>query len=257
MFRLEQQLSSPPSERQSSDVSATQSPGSGRRLNRHSIEVGFAGYGDSSKLDEAATAAGPLAHSRPGSLQSSYSTNDLPTMKTTNGFGSTITPPRTHAEQHLHNHNASLGRIPPNAVSNRQSRDLSIGYSQPETKREEQSQTVQPMHSALQASAAPFGPQLTSTASPGSVAGSITPTPMAPYSSPFYGYGLQSYAYGQMGSALQMNNQMQAYQPQGPYGYQTYGNYGRFQDSQARVMHQRRVHGGEGENREIVRASIT
>jgi hypothetical protein len=37
------------------------------------------------------------------------------TMDTNDGISSASTTPKSHAQQHLHNHNANLGRIPPNA----------------------------------------------------------------------------------------------------------------------------------------------
>lgn len=239
MFRLEHQLSSPPSEK-SSDVSATHSPPAGRQLHRHSLEVTLSAFNDA-KLEQGNDMD---SFSRPGSLQSSYSTNDIPTMKSTNGFGTTVTPPKTRAEQQFHNHNASLGRIPPNAVSNRQSRDMSTGYSIPESKREEHHQPAQ--HSTLQASAPPFGPQLSSTANPGGLANSGAPT--ASYSTAFQGYPMQSYGMPQMAGALSLGTHVQSYQPQNVFGaYQNYSHLGRAQDNQARIMHQRRLQNGEGE----------
>lgn len=65
-------------------------------------------------------------------LQSSYSTSDLPTVKNTsnstaNGYSSPPSNVQT-AEQRLHSHNASLGRIPASALnSNRHSRELPSG----------------------------------------------------------------------------------------------------------------------------------
>lgn len=84
-------------------------------------------------------------------LQSSYSTNDIPTVKN-NGFheqNANTGANMTHAEQHLHNHNASMGRVPMTA-SNRQSRDFSYG----EPRVEENG--MAPLSSALQANAPAF-----------------------------------------------------------------------------------------------------
>lgn len=65
--------------------------------------------------------------SEPPKLQSSYSTNDIPTMKNANG-GTYGQVPATTAEQRLHQHNASLGRIPHSVMSSkRHSRDISNG----------------------------------------------------------------------------------------------------------------------------------
>ena len=184
-------------------------------------------------------------------VQSSYSTNDLPTMKNTNGLGTTITPPKTHAQQHFHNHNASLGRIPLGAVSNRHSRDLSGG----ESRRDEQSSGYGQISSALQASAAPFATAATTAPSP--TEPTVSPmtqiSSLPQYSTPaFYGgYGMQLMNMGMtpmhMANPMAFNNQIQAYQSQNAFpSFQTYGQpAGRLQDSQTRIMQQRRLQHGE------------
>ncbi|KAI9735250.1 MAG: hypothetical protein M1834_001840 [Cirrosporium novae-zelandiae] len=206
-----------------------------RQNNRHSLDVKLGSIGENRKQNPISSPPS----SRPTSLQPSYSTNDIPTMK--NGNFGAITPPRTHAEQFFHNHNASIGRIPPNAI-NRRSRDLSVGEQKPE-------EAMNALQSTLQASAAPFGPSISSTSSAGSASsGTTTPTPVT---SPFSGTGGQYGGYGmmnlgmtsmQIANPLQMNNPiqqpLQMQNPLAPYqGYQV----GRFQDSQSRVVHQRRT----------------
>ena len=50
-----------------------------------------------------------------------------------------------------------------------------------------------------------------------------------------------------MANPMAFNNHMQAYQQQSHFAaYQPYGNPGRFHDSQARIMQQRRAQNGEG-----------
>ena len=185
-----------------------------------------------------------------GSIHSSYSTNDVPTLKKANGLVPTnITPPKSQAQQQFHNHNASLGRIPPNAMSNRHSRELSGG----DARRDEPTTGYQQILSGLQASAAPFGPATTAASPVESV-----PNPMAQFNNQmqfpnqayFPGYGVQMMNMGMtpmhMASPLAFQNQTQTFQPQP--GYSTYANYpnlGRFQDSQARVIQQRRVQNGD------------
>ncbi|RDW70768.1 putative RNA-binding protein [Aspergillus mulundensis] len=93
----------------------------------------------------------PTASGRPVPLQSSYSTNDLPTVKG-EGFDPAITPPKKHAEQY-HQHNSSLGRIPAGAVTPRQQKDS------PE-REEAKPYPPRSQPTALQPSAPPFGPQL-------------------------------------------------------------------------------------------------
>ncbi len=56
-------------------------------------------------------------------LQTSYSTNDVPTVKKSLTPDPVLTPSNIQADQQFHNHNVSLGGIPANAVNNRQSRE--------------------------------------------------------------------------------------------------------------------------------------
>ncbi|KAL4872731.1 hypothetical protein BDV12DRAFT_182759 [Aspergillus spectabilis] len=162
--------------------------------------------------------------SRPAPLQSSYSTNDLPTVKG-ESFNPAITPPKTHAEQYHHQHNASLGRVPATAVTPRQQKDS------PE--REEVNPRTHP--TILQASATPFGPQL-SAATSGSTA--VAQTSLASFQPPFYGYGIQPF----IGTPMQVNGQ---YNPPPPFtGYPSYGNY-RLGDNQAKPASSRRNADGD------------
>ena len=233
------------------------------------MEATLASYAQSSmaglSLAEDTTSSRPTL----ANIQSSYSTSDIPTMKHTNSLGTTITPPKTHAQQHFHNHNASLGRIPPhainsnvinssvntsvnnaanNAANNRHSRELSGG----EAHREEQTNGYSQYQSGLQASAAPFGPSATAATSTESISSPVTHVGTAQYPSPAYygGYGMQLMNMGMspmhMASTLPFNNPMQAYQSQGAFSqYPNFGPPGRFPDSQARVIQQRRLQNGE------------
>ena len=223
---------------------------SSRPVNRHSMELTLANYAQGSLPSQVTSAdnARPIL----ANIQSSFSTNDLPTVKTINGLGSISSPTKTQAQQQFHNHNASLGRIPPHAVNSRHSRELTGG----ETRRDEQSNGHQYFPSALQASAAPFGPS-TATASPmesGPVPNGTNQMNTGSYAAPaFYGgYGMQLVNMGMasmpIGNPLTFNNQMQqTFAPQLPYtNYQSYGQPARFPDSQARVMQQRRMQNGEG-----------
>jgi hypothetical protein len=214
MFRLDQIGSSLSSEKPSQT-------GAARHLARHSVELNMLYGGD--KNHETSVSSG-----RPVPLQSSYSTNDLPTVKG-NGFNAAVTPPKTHAEQ-FHQHNANLGRIPPSAVNSRSAKES------PE-REEPKLHNGQVPQSALQASAAPFGPQMTSAASPANVTGSVMPSAMPTFQNPFYPYNLQAY----MANPVQVNGaQLTNYNPQTPYAaYGTYGNY-RFPESPARNANSRR-----------------
>ena len=219
-----------------------------RNPNRHSMEASLAAYAAQSSQASSTDANRPTTL---GSIHSSYSTNDVPTLKKANGaVTANITPPKTQAQQQFHNHNASLGRIPPSAMSNRHSRELSGG----DARREEQSSGYQHMMSGLQASAAPFGPATTTTSPTEPVA-----NPMAQYSNSiqfanqayFPTYGLQMMNMGMtpmhVANSMAFQNQIQPFQHQQP-GYSTFATYptqSRFQDSQARVIQQRRMQNGE------------
>lgn len=222
------------------------------RLNRHSMEASLATYASTNLPSQ--LSSNDAASGRPGlgNLPSSYSTNDIPTMKNANGPVSTITPPKTHAAQHIHNHNASLGRIPPNAVSNRHSRELAGG----DNRREDpvtgyQNNTYTSSAPSSQVSDAAYGPNNTAVSLTDNMSNQlaqISPQYAAPA---FYGgYGMQLVNMGM--TPLQVNNsvafgqQLQSYQQQNAFGqYQNYGQQGRFQDSQARVIQQRRMQNGE------------
>ncbi|KAJ5267617.1 hypothetical protein N7478_010425 [Penicillium angulare] len=147
---------------------------------RRSLESGFI-FQQNERPAESMT---PVpASSRPSSLQSSYSTNDLPTVKGS-GFDAAITPPKTHTNS-LHQHNTSMGRIPAGAAHAQQSRHS----PESENKNRHSPQTM------LQASAAPFGPQLASPIPNGGISGSSTPSGL-PF--PAYNYGGMP-SYGQTG----------------------------------------------------------
>ncbi|KAF2660195.1 ARM repeat-containing protein [Lophiostoma macrostomum CBS 122681] len=218
--------------------------------NRRSVEFTFGSpYGSESK--RSSYHASPSGSNGMPKLQQSYSTNDVPTLKNGNGVNGTngVNGYNSHAEQHLHNHNASLGRIPANAMSNRHSRELSSGFK-------EQDNVYRSPQSGLHASAAPFGPTMTSASINGLAAGTVGSPTMSQYSTstgntaPYYGYSMNMLN-GAM-NGLSMGQQIggpPSYTPNGVYPgvqsyynpYATYGPGGRVQDSQARVIQSRRL----------------
>lgn len=224
MFRLNQ-LGSPTSDNHSNGVSTP------RHAARHSLEANLF-YGN----EETRENQGPAASSRPTSLQSSYSTSDVPTVKD-DGFDPAITPPKKHADM-FPQHN----RFPSNAANGRHTRDS------PE-RDEPKLQTSQPQSNPLQASAAPFGPQLTTTTTANPIIpGSGAANPMASIPTPFYGYGMQPY----MGNPMQANGQLPNYNPPGPYGgYGPYGNF-RANEPSARTAGASRRN-GDGESNQLSR----
>jgi hypothetical protein len=185
-------------------------------------------------------------------LTQSYSASEVPTLKngagvnSTNGVGFI-----THAEQHLHNHNANLGRIPFNAMNSRHSREMPNGYKD---------QDYRSSYSGLHASAAPFGPGMTSAAPVNGVAGTVGSPTMSQYATtptsnaPYYGYGMSMLNGAMNGLSMGHGPQIGAPPTYGgnamfgggnnvPYfnPYATYGPQARVQDSQARVIQSRRL----------------
>ena len=119
----------------------------------------------------AASVTHPFA--TPPKLQSSYSSNDVPTMKNPSGSSLLTNNANNHAQQHLHNHNASIGRIPQGILPTRHSREMSNESNTMNTNREQvqvqqvqQAQQYPSIQSALQANAAPFGPSSTIVTAP-------------------------------------------------------------------------------------------
>jgi len=149
----------------SASNSQAESPVSSRQY-RHSL--------DSQYYDQDSTSTPVTSpHATPPKLHSSQSASEVPTMRSSmNGMSSVNTTPNSHAQQHLHNHNASLGRIPPNAMNNRLSREMSSGETS--TLRDAQNGGYQSINSALQASTAPFNPTLTQSMSQAQLPAAMT-----------------------------------------------------------------------------------
>ena len=224
--------------------------------NRRSMEVKFSPFADR----RSSIIGGPVNGTANGvpKLQSSYSTSDIPTVKNPNG-SSTMNSgaPKSRAEQRLHNHNASLGRIPPGAFPNRQGREISIN----ETRLEEQANTLRVLNSALQPSAPAFGPSIAATiasadAFTNNAQSTTTAAGIPSLTNPnYYGpLGMQMLNMDMTSMQIggpQWNNHMAAlYQsqyPPYPQSYQHYGT-GRQHEAQPRTINQRRVP-ADGQNR--------
>lgn len=113
--------------------------------------------------DDASTAASSttMSTTRPGTLQTSFSSNDVPTIKNSLGLDSNaVSPQSSHAESQFHAHNVSLGRIPFGAVQNRQSRDLNAISLNSILSRTDDKSFIP--NSSLQTSVSPFAPTYTS-----------------------------------------------------------------------------------------------
>ncbi len=213
--------------------------------NRRSVEFNFSPMNPESKRSSFTGPSGGMPK-----LTQSYSTNDVPTLKNGNGVnGPNGLGFKSHAEQHLHNHNATLGRIPPNALSNRHSRDLSTGFKD---------QEYRSAPTGIHAGSTNFGP--TTSATPANLgSGTVSAPAMSQYSTasasnpnvPYYGYNMSMLNGAMNGISLGPGSQVSgpaAYTPNGMYGngmyynpYAAYGPGGRVQDSQARVIQSRRL----------------
>jgi hypothetical protein len=179
-------------------------------------------------------------------LQPSFTANDIATKN-----GGPMGPnANAHAQQHLHNHNVSIGRIPLGAMQKHHGRELSNdshnGISQ---------SPYPSIGSNLHANAPSFGPGITSQAPPQSVPttaySALSPTSsMGSY--PYYnpsGYnnaGPNGAGFNMAMVTHQVNNMSLNAYPSQPYtGYApVYQPQGR--DSQQRVMRERRVQDGDG-----------
>ena len=199
----------------------------------------------------------PLA--TPPRLQSSFSANDIPTVKST--AGPTMNNANNHAQQHFHNHNASMGRIPAGMMTARHTRELS---NESNAINREQA-PYQSLQSALQASAAPFGPSTTAAtplASAASVTSSTPATAMNSYNgffpntsyNPPAPYNSAANNYSMLSANMQQMN-MNGVNGSGMYAQQNFNGYpapaaynlaSQPRDSQARVMQNRRQLDSEG-----------
>lgn len=197
----------------------------------------------------------------PPKLQSSFSSNDVPTIKNGSGPSTMNGNANNHAQQHFHNHNASIGRIPAGAVPTRHNRELSTDTSMGANR--EQNNAFQSLQSALQANAAPFGPNTSAPLSSAAVTSPTGANPMTSFNGFFPGNGYTSptaatTAAGSFNVPLltagmqQMNvnggTSGNMYPPQNYTGYGSlpYGQGNQPRDSQARVIQHRRQLDNEG-----------
>ncbi|KAK3315010.1 hypothetical protein B0H66DRAFT_535903 [Apodospora peruviana] len=192
----------------------------------------------------------------PPKLQQSYSSNDVPTVKSTPGSSGLTSNANNHAQQHFHNHNASLGRIPAGAMPNRHSRELSNDSGMSGGR---ENGGYPSITSTLHANAAPFGPPATQSHSSASAIPALTsPTSSIPY--PYYpgaGYNAPS-GNGTFNSIPMLmqsmsNMSLGGSNPSAMYPAQNYTGYNPLynatsrqpQDSQARVIQNRRQQDSE------------
>jgi len=234
---------------------------------RHSMDATMKYFPETSSGATDAAPAGMVSPqtnhiiASPPKLQPSYSANDVPTVKST-GVTQGMSVNANHAaQQHLHNHNASLGRIPASAIATRHSRELSNDAGLAGAR---DSAGYPSIGSTLQGSALPFGPVAAhpQSAAPPTTTPLLT-TSMAPSAGigqhPFYNNGAAYNHHGgnpapfnnlpmlmqnmSIGSPNPMQMAPSMYAPTGFTGYSavyTPTPRAHPHDSQARVIRDRR-----------------
>ncbi|CAI6098499.1 unnamed protein product, partial [Clonostachys chloroleuca] len=152
---------------------------------RQSLDLKYISENASEAPSPGAVTPGSHAMTTPPKMQSPFSPSDGPSVKNMSGSSIQGGNANNHAQQHFHNHNASMGRIPSGVAPTRgHSRELSA-ESNSATARDPTHQ-YQSLQSALQASAAPFGPSVTTTAQQPSVP--VTAPPNLNMMNGFNGY---------------------------------------------------------------------
>ena len=239
-----------------SQLESIDSPSSARTTNRLSMEASTA---SKNLFSSGVNSGSVMARPNLGNIQS-FSTNDIPTLKN-NSAATVLSPQPANAEKSFHIHNASMGRIPPNGVNNRISRDYATSAvpvnttATAEGRRDEQMNGLKQLQSDLQATAMPFGPTSSAGSPAEPLSGAMTPPSMQSFANAAYygGYGIPMMNMGmapmQMGTATPFANQISMYQGQNQYGgpYTQYNQMaGRFPDNQARMMQQRRSQSTDG-----------
>jgi len=200
-----------------------------------------------------------LLYRAPPKLQQSYSANDIPNVKGTLGQVNN----NVHAQHHFHNHNASLGRIPAGAMTSRHSRELSTDGGASLSGRD--GIPYPSISAALQANgsqSASFTPSQTqvSTPTPSAIASPVASSQYPSYF-PSTGYNHHNGAgptpYNAMPAVLMQNMQSLSLGSAAQAPAYTQLNYAGYtpiyqavprqqQDSQARVMQNRRQMDNEG-----------
>jgi hypothetical protein len=173
-------------------------------------------------------------------LRSSLSTNDIPTVNSMNGTSSAGAN-LTHAAQHLHNHNANMGRIP--SAVNRHSRDLSSSELRTADSFQAFPTTTAPPAFNLAATTMATATNATVKIEPGTGPNAASNLPYPYYGQSGNNFGMQG---GQQYSAAPQYSQYSPY-----YWQQQQQQFGmnKVRDSQPMVVASRRNQGdGDGQS---------
>ena len=219
--------------------------------NRRSLEVKFSGLNENKRPSLLSSPARAPTNGLP-KLSSSYSTNDIPTLKsvqvTSPGYQQITAIHSPSSEVSLPAQQKSYLGAPLAAPRHAQNAHLGSAPG---------SGSITSPQSGLQANARPFGPTGPGASVEGGPMNSATPQSMSPYASPaaFYGgYGMQMLNGNMNNMSLGGYGQWSASQPavyQGAFGgYSQYPQQAapRFPENanQSRAVQQRRPQGGDG-----------
>jgi hypothetical protein len=183
---------------------------------RHSLDL-------KSYQDNMAETSAANSINSPPKLQASFSANDIPTVKS-NGAA----PINNHAQQHLHHHNASIGRIPAGAIQARHNRELSTDVNTVHGGRD-QAAAYGSIGSALQGNSQVFGgPPTTGAMAPPQAASAPPMNVMGHYTSIPHAFS-QAPMTGSANAFQQLTMNMANMQLGNPAYSQ--GNYGSFNNS--------------------------
>lgn len=235
---------------------------------RHSLDLKYISETATETSGNGVSSQGNHVMATPPKLQSSFSTSDVPTVKNSSGASGLNGNANHHAQQHFHNHNASIGRIPARAMTSRHNRELSTDNSMNSGR--EQANVYTSINSGLQGNAAPFGPSTSAAPhSSATVTSPISTTSMSSFTGfyPLNGYATSnanppnSYGMPMLAAGMQQMNvngigNGNMFSPAAPPPPQNYPGYNPMpfnqtsqpRDSQARVIQHRRQLDNEGEN---------
>ncbi|RKF62256.1 putative rna-binding protein [Erysiphe neolycopersici] len=203
-----------------SKSNAVESSSNVRQSYRHSLDTKFR-HGFDIQQDKASQVTSPSSKklaptTSPSSnkIPSSFS-NDIQNTRSTNNGGGTNSKnaPSSRAQQRFHNHNASLGRIPPGAISNILSRDVTSNENP--SIREGQNIGFQSMNTALHASAPSFGPASTQNNNQSPILPPLSPNSAQSMAAQQSYYGMQMIISGMQNMPISQYG----YSSPNPYGY--------------------------------------
>ncbi|WEW56356.1 hypothetical protein PRK78_001799 [Emydomyces testavorans] len=189
-----------------------------RHLSRLSLEGNFPGFGSS-------TTGSTATNGRPTSLQMSYSTSDVPTMRN-GGLPTNITPPGSSSDYHIGG-----------GIISHDPHQLNDTPPTPQSEHSDPVPNAQALQAGFQVTAASFSSQIKSPVTlSANVSGSATPA-KSPFPHPGYGYGMQPWVTNPMPNS---GNHGLALASHSPFA-QPFSAYSRFLDGAARVNQVRRT----------------